>query len=109
MRPTFKGQPFGLSPDYVQVIAGIVYAVPSVEKAVIFGSRVKGNFHKGSDVDIALYGDLDYSTVSHIQYQLNEETKIPLFFDVVAYSLLENDALKEHIDRVGQLVPGQNS
>lgn len=98
-------QPFGLDPDYVKTISQIVYRLPEVNKAVVFGSRAKGNFQKGSDVDIALYGDLNYSQVGNIQYQLNEETKIPLFFDVVAFQLLENEALKEHIERVGIEIP----
>jgi len=36
-----------------------------IEKAVIFGSRVKGNYKPGSDVDIAIWGnDISFSTLS---------------------------------------------
>jgi predicted nucleotidyltransferase len=93
--------PFGLEPHWLDAIKEKVYACPYVERAVIFGSRAKGNYKRGSDVDIAVFGDLTYSQVSHIEYQLNEETKVPLFFDVIAYKLVENENLKDHIDRVG--------
>lgn len=92
---------FGLIDRYVQTIRDIVYNNPAVKQAVVFGSRAKGNYRSGSDVDIALYGNLSHSDAGHIQYRLNEETKIPLFFDVVVYNLLENQSIKEHIDRVG--------
>ena len=29
---------------------------PEIDKASIFGSRAKGNYKNGSDIDIALYG-----------------------------------------------------
>ncbi len=45
----------------------------AVEQAVIFGSRAKGNYKKGSDVDIAILGkDIDDKLTSKISYILNE-------------------------------------
>ena len=31
---------------------------PEVEKAVLFGTRAKGNFRPGSDIDIVVFGNV---------------------------------------------------
>jgi len=56
-------------------------------------------------VDIALKGqNLDFNIVSHLSYMLNEETPLPYRFDLLNYQTLNNDALKEHINRVGKAI-----
>jgi predicted nucleotidyltransferase len=93
---------FGLLDRDMEAIAAVLSPEPRVEKAIIFGSRAKGNFRNGSDVDLALKGrKLDFSTISRISYQLNEETAMPYKFDVLNYHTLKEPALIEHIDRVG--------
>jgi predicted nucleotidyltransferase len=80
-----------------------------VERAYIFGSRAKGNFKNGSDVDLALKGDkLDFDTLSKISYFLNEETNMPYKFDVLNYHAVKEPDLLIHIDRVGIEVFRQN-
>lgn len=83
------------------VVLNIINAYPVVEGAVLFGSRALGNQKNGSDVDIALKGNVDFSTLASISYALNEKTNLPYFFDVLSYENIENPALKEHIDRYG--------
>jgi predicted nucleotidyltransferase len=74
----------------------------SVEKAILFGSRAKGSFRPGSDVDLALKGkNLDFNTISQISYFLNEETIMPYKFDVVNYHSIQEPELIHYIDRVG--------
>ena len=67
--------------------------------AAIFGSRAKGNYKPYSDVDIVLYGDLEPSDVERVVCDLDE---LPLVykFDVVAYGLVKNPELRQHIERV---------
>ena len=93
---------FGLKEHYLDEIRQVLAKTPEIERAVIFGSRAKGSYRRGSDVDIALFGDLNLDQIGHITHQLNEETRIPLFFDVVDYNTLTNSALKDHIDRIGK-------
>lgn len=93
----------GLSGEYLENIRTILGGNAEVERAVIFGSRAKGTFKKGSDVDLCLFGAaVTPTTVAHIRDILEEETMLPYFFDVVGYELLESVPLKEHIERVGQ-------
>lgn len=90
---------FGLSEGELQVITSVLHLFPEVDKGVIFGSRAKGSFKRGSDIDIALFGkDIN---VSQISYQLNEETLLPYFFDILDYEKISFPELKEHVDRVG--------
>jgi uncharacterized protein len=93
---------FGLLDEDMVAIKLVLISHPQVEKAYIFGSRAKGNFKNGSDVDIAIKGEeLDFDIISQISYSLNEETNMPYKFDVLNYHRIKEPALKEHIDRVG--------
>jgi predicted nucleotidyltransferase len=93
----------GLNGTDIKAIQGLLQSEKAVEQAIVFGSRAKGNYRNGSDVDIALKGEnLDYRTVTHLSYLLNEETAMPYRFDLLNYQTLNNEALKEHINRVGK-------
>lgn len=93
---------FGLFDTDLESIIRILGNQSKVEGALIFGSRAKGNFKTGSDVDIALKGDkLDFDTVSQVSYLLNEETNMPYKFDVLNYHTIKEPELINHIDRVG--------
>ena len=93
---------FGLLDSDIETIIQTLKMHPKVEIAYIFGSRVKGNFKNGSDVDIALKGTgLDFDIQSQISYWLNEETNMPYKFDVLIYEYIREPKLQEHIDRVG--------
>lgn len=92
---------FGLLDADIMAIAAVLSQEPRVEQAFIFGSRAKGNFRNGSDVDLALKGEeLDFNTISRISYRLNEETAMPYQFDVLNYHTVKEPALIAHIDRV---------
>ncbi len=100
---------FGLLEADVAAILSVLSSHAKVERAYIFGSRAKGNYRTGSDVDLALKGEnLDFDTVSQISYLLNEETNMPYKFDVLNYHSIKEPALLEHIDRVGVEVYQQN-
>lgn len=75
---------------------------PALEEAIVFGSRAKGNYRQGSDVDLALKGkEITYAITAQISDLLNEETRMPYRFDVINYHSITEPALLEHIDRVG--------
>jgi len=96
---------FGLSKQQLDNIIAFLIRYPEVEKAVIFGSRALGTFKKSSDVDIAIMGNqVDFSLASRIKFDLEEDTYLPFFFDVVAYQDLDNEALKQNIDRDGIVI-----
>lgn len=93
---------FGFKPGEIELICSVIAAEPAVSEAVIFGSRAKGNYNAGSDVDIALFGNnLDLEKIIRLSYILNEETGMPYQFDLIDYQTVKTVALKNHIDRVG--------
>ena len=82
---------------------------PEIETALLFGSRAKGNYKPGSDVDLAIKGgEITHTTISRLAFLLNEEYPLPYFFDVVHYKTLSNRNLAEHIDRVGEIIYTRN-
>jgi predicted nucleotidyltransferase len=68
----------------------------NVESAIIFGSRAKGNYNRGSDIDLAVN-----SNAIRVSDALNNETNLPYFFDVLNTNKIKNENLKQHINRVG--------
>ncbi len=105
MTPSVTYKPhndFGLMAADLQNIIAVLQQHTAVEEAFIFGSRAKGNYKNGSDIDIALKGSaIDHSIVSNISYVLNEETPMPYKFDLVNYHAIVNAHLREHINRAG--------
>ncbi len=98
-----KGNRFGLQIEDIAAIVSVLVQYPSVQTALIFGSRAKGNYKQGSDVDIALQGEkMSDRVAADVAYQLNEETVMPYVFDVLSYHTIANPDLTAHIDRVGQ-------
>ena len=89
-----------IDPECRDAIIAVLEEIPSVQKAVLFGSRAKGTAKPHSDVDIALYGNVDVFEAEDVSCRLNELPFIQKF-DVVAFNLVENAELREHIERVG--------
>lgn len=75
-----------------------------VQKAIVFGSRAKGNFKAGSDVDVCLFGpQLTIQDVVQLGIAL-EENHWMRKFDFVIYPQITNPDLIAHIERVGKLI-----
>ncbi len=92
----------GLQQNDLKIIVSVLIQYTEVTEAFIFGSRAKGIFHNGSDVDIALKGEnLNADIMSRISYEFNEETILPYKIDVLNYHTISNKELVDHIDRVG--------
>lgn len=95
----------GLKDSEILEMRNIFKQFKAVKKVILFGSRAKGNFKSGSDVDICLIGDnIDFDTLIRVNSILNEETFMPYNFDVVNYNDIKNLNLKKHIDMVGKCI-----
>ncbi len=93
---------FGLSEKVINCIHSVLTNYPSITKAVLYGSRAKGNYKEGSDIDLVLLGDnISLSELKNIYDEL-DELLLPYTFDISVYKNLKNNDLKEHIDRVGK-------
>lgn len=47
---------FGLDKKVIESIVAILKKYEQVERAVIYGSRARGDYRKNSDINIALFG-----------------------------------------------------
>jgi predicted nucleotidyltransferase len=71
---------------------------PSLQKVILFGSRAKGNFRKGSDVDLAIVTNSpSRKMLASLHDELEEEAHIPYFFDVVDADTISSKELLQHI------------
>lgn len=101
---------YGLLDRDIMHIIEAVQGFPEIYQLVLFGSRAKGNYKRGSDVDLAIKGtSVTYDTAVRLADVLNEEKPLPYFFDVVHYEAITEPRLIEHIDRVGVLLYSRNT
>ena len=91
---------FGLPESVISDVLSVLRRYPEINCAKIFGSRVKGNYKRYSDVDIAIFADSDRELSQSIRDSLEDLDTI-YRFDVVDYDRLSNTEIKAHIDRVG--------
>ena len=94
----------GVKEQSHKLIIDTLKKYPEIEKAVVFGSRAMGNHKNGSDIDLAIYGNILESVKIRISSELNEEKPLPYHFDVVAYDNTDNKELKDHIDKFGKAI-----
>ncbi|NDP22610.1 MAG: hypothetical protein GZ091_16235 [Paludibacter sp.] len=92
---------FGLEQNTIDNIISVLEQYPKVDKAFVFGSRAKGNYKEGSDIDIAIKGnELNFNDVRSLVGKLDELNLI-YDIDLLDYAKIKEPALKEHIDSVG--------
>lgn len=92
---------FGLDARALELIRDVLRQHREVREAKVFGSRAMARFEKNSDVDLALWGDLDQRLIGRILGEL-DELPLPYMFDVQAYDAIRHTPLKQHIDEVGK-------
>ncbi len=83
-----------------QMVADVLRRHPEVTAAKIFGSRAKGTHSPRSDVDLAVWGEVDEIRAEAIAAEL-DELPLPYTFDVKSFACLKHPALRDHIERVG--------
>jgi len=96
---------YGLSDRTLKTLLSIFGKYPGIRQAVLFGSRAKGNYRKGSDIDLTLKTDDTFSRNDLLRIAGDfEDSDMPYFVDVSIYDKLSNQELKAHIDRVGKIL-----
>lgn len=94
---------FGLNQDTIDKINSVFEKHPEIDKVVIYGSRAKGNYRKGSDIDLSMFGmDLNYNLIGKTSSEL-DDLNTPYLFDISIFKLLNSPSLEEHINRVGKV------
>lgn len=92
---------FGLSDETINKISSVFNKYQAIEEAIIYGSRAKGDFREGSDIDLTLKGEKITSEILLSIKNDMDEINTPYLFDISIYQLITSNDLKEHINRAG--------
>lgn len=94
--------PYGLKPNVILRIQQVFAQFPTISQVVLYGSRAKGNYRPGSDIDITLHTDeaapknLLFDVIGAL-----DDLDLIYSFDVSLFAHLDNPDFIEHIERVG--------
>lgn len=94
---------FGLSEEVISELHGIFRKYPGIETVIIFGSRAKGGYSTGSDIDLAIQGNkVSRELLKAVSLDID---RLGLLYkvDIVDYNQEKNTPLGRHIDRAGKV------
>lgn len=89
---------FGLKDEIMEGIRNVFIRYPEVKRAVIFGSRARGDYKYNSDIDLAVY--CEGNIPSELWLDLDEASGI-YKIDVVDMTSLSNEKLRQQIEEQG--------
>ena len=93
---------FGLDENTIRKINSVFKQYENIENVIIYGSRAKGNFKTGSDIDLTVESKtITLTELLKIENQL-DDLLLPYKIDLSLFHQISNSDLIEHINRVGQ-------
>jgi predicted nucleotidyltransferase len=93
---------YGLRADIIEKIVDTIKKNLKIQKIILFGSRAKETYKKGSDIDISIVSeDLSLKELNQLKVML-DDLMLPYKIDLIDFGRITNDDLKEHINRVGK-------
>lgn len=92
---------FGLPERTINELSAYFKSKPEIEKVMIYGSRAKGTYRNGSDIDFAVWSD-DSTGILRISGEL-DDLNTPYKFDVTDYKTLSHEGMKNSIEKDGIL------
>jgi predicted nucleotidyltransferase len=93
---------FGLKDEVIRKMQAVFACFPDVERVSLYGSRAKGDYKPGSDIDLTMHGeDLTAPQLRDIAEAL-DDLLLPYTIDLSIFTQLEHAELRDHIERVGQ-------
>lgn len=94
---------YGLKDEQIEKIKEVFRKNNKITEAILIGSRAKGNFKNGSDIDFALKGtELSLDDILSLNVSF-DNLNLPYKFDILIYSKIQNPDILEHIKRVGKV------
>lgn len=94
---------YGLSDTVIQELQAVFRKHSFVERVILFGSRAKGNYHAGSDIDLAVVASgMTYSQLLTISTDI-DDLNLLYKVDLLDYNRNIGTPIGEHIDRVGKV------
>lgn len=95
---------YGLGAKTLEKIIHTLQKNLKIQKIILFGSRAKETYKKGSDIDISIVSEnLSLKELNHLKVIL-DDLMLPYKIDLIDYARISSDDLKEHINRVGKIL-----
>ena len=92
---------FGFPKSTLDKLCAVFQKHDAIESVILYGSRAKGNYKVGSDIDLTIKGAImPFIEFMQIEDQI-DDLYLPYKVDLSQYNDLKNTDLIEHIDRVG--------
>ena len=84
----------GLSEHHIEIIKNIFKKYPEISKVILYGSRAKGNYKPGSDIDMTIFSkkDFSYDVLAKIWGDF-DDSDLPFLVDLSLFSKLTNKNL----------------
>ena len=92
---------YGLPDTTVEKINAVFKSFPEVEQAVLYGSRAKGNYKPGSDIDLTLHGSALTTFLFNEIVSKLDDLLLPYKIDLSIFAALKHSELEAHVKRVG--------
>lgn len=89
---------FGLSEQVLSNIIEVISTAKSVQRAVLFGSRARGDFRANSDIDLAIYSN--DGLTAELSLDLNDTVGV-YKINIIDMHSLDNDKLRLNIEQQG--------
>ena len=95
-------QQFGLKTVTINKIRSALARFESIDTAILYGSRAKGNYRIGSDIDLTLKVKADApSSLLFDVIGAIDDLDLIYSFDISLLHKIDNENLLDHIKRVG--------
>ena len=91
---------YGLKDATWDAINDVLLQFLQVEQVLLYGSRATGRFHAGSDIDLALVGDIDLTTLLNIDVAL-DDLLLPYKIDTVVVERVSDEGFKARVLATG--------
>lgn len=93
--------PYGLPLYAITAFKDIFKDYPEIDKVILYGSRAKGTYRQGSDIDLCIESSLlELSELLEIENKI-DDLLLPWKVDLSLKHRIDNQDLLEHISRVG--------
>ncbi len=94
---------YGLKKESIEKVNRIFAQYDKIEEVILYGSRAKGNYKPGSDIDLTIKGkELNLKLLNKISLEL-DDLLLPYTFDLSIYQHIKQPDLIDHIVRVGKV------
>jgi predicted nucleotidyltransferase len=94
---------FGLKQEHIELINACFAQYPAITEVTIYGSRAKGNYRPGSDIDLTIISErLSQTELIHLENKL-DDLLLPYKIDLSLKTEISNKDLLQQIDNTGKV------